>query len=564
MKNYLTNVLEPEVVPQSAPLPEKNQVKNSAGGFVFAVDSWTKLQRFLVLGTEGGSYYADEKKLTKQNVDGLKAALTEDGVRFVNEVVAISDAGRAPKNDPALFALALAAADKRPEVSAHALANLSKVARIPTHLFHFVEYVQALRGWGRGLRGGVANWYLDKPADKLAYQLAKYQSRDGWSHRDLFRLSHAHPKTVDQKALFHWAVKGWESVGEKPHENPTLTPIWAFERAKKLDAKTDAKEMVRLIGDYNLPRECVPTEFLNDKSVWEALLTKMPVTAMIRNLGKMTSIGLVGPNSAAAKVVADRLADVEGLRKARLHPITVLMAQSVYKQGQGMKGSLIWSPVQRVVNSLEKAFYDCFANAPKTGKRFYLGLDVSGSMGQGNVAGTPLTPRDATAALSMVTMRTEEDYYIAGFTGGSGGYYGGASRGSSALDAITPLGLSPSMTLEAAIAKIANLPFGTTDCALPMLDALAKKIPVDVFVIMTDNETWAGGTHPTIALQDYRNKMGIDAKLIVMGFVANDVSIADPNDAGQMDIVGFDTAVPQIIAEFVSGGGGGGIEPEEV
>lgn len=562
MKNYLTNVLEPEVVPQSVPLPGKNQVKNSAGGFVFGVDNWTKLQRFCVLGAEGGSYYASERDLTKQNVDGLKAALAEDGVRFVNEVVAISHAGRAPKNDPALFALALAAADKRPEVSAHALANLSKVARIPTHLFHFVEFTQSLRGWGRGLRSGIANWYLDKPAGQLAYALAKYQSRDGWSNRDLLRLSHAHPKTDDQKALLHWAVKGWESVGDKPHDNPVLTPIWAFERAKKLDVKTDAKEMVRLIGDYNLPRECVPTEFLNEKSVWEALLAKMPVTAMIRNLGKMTSIGLVGPNSAAAKLVSERLADVEGLRKARLHPITVLMAQSVYKQGQGMKGNLTWSPVQRVVNSLEKAFYDCFANAPKTGKRFYLGLDVSGSMGQGNVAGTPLTPRDATAALSMVTMRTEDDYYIAGFTGGSGGYYG-SNRGRSALDAITPLGLSADMTLEAAIAKIANLPFGSTDCALPMLDALAKNIPVDVFVIMTDSETWNGGTHPTIALQDYRNKMGIDAKLIVMGLVANDVSIADPNDAGQMDIVGFDSAVPQIIAEFV-GGGGLTIEPEEV
>jgi 60 kDa SS-A/Ro ribonucleoprotein len=276
----------------------------------------------------------------------------------------------------------------------------------------------------------------------------------------------------------------------------------------------------------------------------------MPVTAMIRSLGKMTSIGLVAPNSAAAKIVGSRLADVEILRRGRVHPLTVLMAQSIYKQGHGMKGSLSWTAVPRVVNALEQAFYDCFANVAPTGKRFYIGLDVSGSMGGGNVANTPLTPRDASAALAMVTMRTEQDYYIAGFTGGRGGYNYGYGRPESPLDAISPLALTPNMTLTDAIKKISGLPFGSTDCALPMMDALAKKIPVDVFMIITDSETWAGGKHPTVALQEYRNKMDIDAKLIVMGLVANQFSIADPTDAGQMDIVGFDSAVPQIIADF--------------
>jgi 60 kDa SS-A/Ro ribonucleoprotein len=547
MKNYLTNVLDPSTVPQSEALPDKNQVKNSAGGFVFAVDNWTRLNRFLILGSCGGSYYASERDLTKTNVDGLRKALAEDGVRFVNTVVEISHAGRAPKNDPALFALAMAAADKRPDISSYALAKLQDVARIPTHLFAFCEFVQAMRGWGRGLRNGVAAWYT-QPADKLAYQLAKYQSRNGWAHRDVLRLAHANPKGPDHKALLHWAVKGWESVGDTPHENPVLAPIWAFERAKSLDVQTGAKEMVRLIADFNLPRECVPTEFLNDITVWDALLQKMPVTAMVRNLGKMTSIGLIAPNSAATKMVGERLADANLLRKARLHPISVLMAQSIYKQGHGMKGSLTWSPVPRVVNGLEKAFYDCFTNAPVTGKRFYLGLDVSGSMASGNVAGTPLTPRNASAALAMVTMRTEQDYYIAGFTNGSGQSQW-SSRGYGS--GLTQLPLSPSMSLTDAVNTVSDLPFGGTDCALPMLDALAKKMPVDVFVVYTDSETWAGNVHPNIALQNYRNKMGINAKLIVVGLVANEFSIADPTDAGMLDVVGFDAAVPQVMSEFI-------------
>ena len=76
-------------------------------------------------------------------------------------------------------------------------------------------------------------------------------------------------------------------------------------------------------------------------------------------------------------------------------------------------------------------------------------------------------------------------------------------------------------------------------------------MPVDVFVIYTDNETWCGGTHPTVALQNYRNKMGIDAKMIVVGLTATQFSVADPTDAGMLDVVGFDSAVPQVIAQFI-------------
>jgi len=555
MKNYITNVLDPSKTPQSEALPNKNQVNNSAGGFVFAVDNWKRLERFLVLGSEGGSYYASERDLTKQNIDGLKAALAEDGIRFVKTVADISHAGRAPKNDPALLALALAVADKRAEVSKYALSRLSDVARIPTHLFHFVQYVQSMRGWGRALRNGIAEWYLSKPAEKLGYQLAKYQSRDGWTHRDLLRLSHAHPVGEDYKALLHWAVKGWETVGES-EPSKALLPIWAFEKAKRLDTQTGVKEIVKLIADYDLPRECVPTEFLAHVEVWDALLQKMPMTAMIRNMGKMTSIGLVSPNSDAARLIGKRLEDAELLHKARVHPISVLMAQSVYKQGRGMKGNLSWTPVPRIVNALEKAFYLAFANAPKTGKRFYIGLDVSGSMCSGQVAGTPLSPREAAAALALVTMRTEPEYYIAGFTNGtSRSMHSSMGYGSG----VTKLDLTPTMSLEDAIRYTGSLPFGGTDCALPMIDALAKKIPADVFIIITDSETWAGNVHPTVALQQYRNKMGIDAKLIVMGLVANQFTIADPTDAGQLDVVGFDASVPQVIAQFI-----GVDEPVEV
>lgn len=66
-------------------------------------------------------------------------------------------------------------------------------------------------------------------------------------------------------------------------------------------------------------------------------------------------------------------------------------------------------------------------------------------------------------------------------------------------------------------------------------------------------KTWAGRIHPAQALRNYRQKFGIPAKLVVCGMTATEFSIADQNDAGQMDVIGFDTATPQVIADFARG-----------
>ena len=95
--------------------------------------------------------------------------------------------------------------------------------------------------------------------------------------------------------------------------------------------------------------------------------------------------------------------------------------------------------------------------------------------------------------------------------------------------------------------------FGTTDCAQPMLYALKHNIPIDQFVVFTDNETWAGKIKPFEALRHYRQKTGIPARLVVVGMTATGFTIADPRDSGMLDVVGLDTATPQLISAFAKG-----------
>jgi len=524
MTNYLhaLSLRARAATPQSQPIA--NTAPNAAGGYAFAVDDWTRLDRFLVLGSEGGSYYAGERTLTAENAQAVSRVISADGERAVKRIVEISVGGRAPSNDAALFALALAASDDALATRRAALAALPSVARTATHLFLFAAFAQGARGWGRALRRAVGAWYLAQGADRLAYQLVKYRQREGFSHRDLLRL--AHPETVEpaRAALFDWACHGKQSE---------LLPSLVL-AAAALSRTTDAAQAARLIAAHDLPREAVPTELLNEASVWEALLQRMPLTALLRSLAKLTSVGVIAPLGDSLPLVLSALGDAERIAKARVHPMAILLALRIYAQGRGDKGGLTWEPVQPVIEALNAAFYTAFKAVEPTGKRLLLALDVSGSMAAGRVAGSSLTPREASAAMALMTAATEAMTHIVGFG-----------------HEMVPLPLSPSMRLDDALRAVSGLPVGRTDCAQPMLYALARGLRVDGFVVYTDSETWAGAIHPVQALRLYRERTGIAAKLVVVAMVSNGFSIADPDDAGMLDVVGFDAATPALIADFL-------------
>jgi 60 kDa SS-A/Ro ribonucleoprotein len=541
--------------PQSTPIPGSGQVENSNAGYVWPVDDWTRLRRFLILGSEGGSYYAGEWQLTRQNADAVQRCIADDGERVVAEIVRISGEGRAPKNDPALFALAMAAGLGDDRTRQAALEALPQVARTGTHLFRFAQFVECFRGWGRSLRRAIGRWYAVKPADALAYQAVKYRQREGVSHRDLLRLAHparavsAGNPTLDvspeHARLFEWIVRGGETEGL-----PRI--VEGFVRAQSAASPPESAALVR---EYGLPREALLGEHLTSREVWEALLEDMPMTALVRNLASMTRVGVVQPGSAGTAKVVEQLGETERIRRARVHPIALLAALRTYASGRGARGRGEWRPVREVVDALDAAFYSAFENVEPTGKRLLLALDVSGSMMGGSVAGVPgLTPRDASAALALVTASTEPNYEIVGFYAGRGGWKAAQQRRwYQGDDGLTPLAISPRQRLGDAIREVTNLPFGGTDCALPMLYALAYEREVDTFVIYTDSETWAGDVHPAEALREYRRTSRIDARLVVVGMVSNGFSIADPGDGGMLDVVGFDTATPQLVSDFARG-----------
>lgn len=548
-----------------------DQAENNAGGFVFAVDKWKRLDRFLVLGAEGGTFYVGERKLVLENAKVVSECLAEDGRRTVARIVEISDAGRAPKNDPAIFALAMAAGAADSATRKAALDALPKVCRIGTHLFHFANDVQGFRGWGPALCRAVAAWYTSRDANDIAYDLVKYQSRDGWGHRDLIRLSHPKAPTPAHKAALAWSARGGLERLEAPTRRkgdgergtaaqrdalpPIIEAFTEIHSGVTGDRDLGVVRACELIRTHRLPHECVPNELKSSPEIWDALSEYMGPTALMRNLNKMTAVGLLNPLSDKTERICAKLTSATALFKARVHPISVLLAMKVYEQGRGEKGNLSWSPVREIVDALDAAFYTSFEAIEPTGKRVILALDVSGSMGAPISSCPGITARVASAAMAMVTARAEKNWHCVGFSSGVPGEFthgSGASMHHGYRAGLTELAISPRQRLDDVVRTIEAVPMGGTDCALPMLYAADRKLEVDVFHVYTDSETWAGAIHPFQALRQYREKTGIAAKLVVVGMTSSGFSIADPTDAGMLDVVGFDSAAPAVIADFTA------------
>lgn len=508
-------------VPQAEPL-DARQVKNDAGGYVYAVDSWTQLDRFLILGAAEGTYYASPSVHAKRSEVAVRACLALDGERTVRRVIDVSVKGLAVKQDHAIFALALAVTHGDPVAKSLALDAVSTVCRTGSTFFQFLDELKALRTLtGRSIKRAVGNWYVREDQDWLAYQLVKYRSRNGWTHRDALRVGH--PK--NESPLLRWAVKGEFEAG-----SVVPSVIEGFLRAQ---AAPDAESCAAVVREFRLPREAVPTEFLNSPEVWEALLERMPLTAMIRNLGNMSKVGLLTPQSDAARMVVAALADMGRLRHSRVHPMSVLAARRVYEVGHGVKGAGAWSPVPEVVSALDEAFYLAYGNIVPTGKRLLVALDVSGSMNFNRAPGS-LRASEIAAAMAMVWLATEDRVEVMGFA-----------------DTFRDLGLHRRMSLTEALARTSCLTFGATDCSLPAQWAHGAGRDVDAFVVITDNETWFGKMHPSEALRRYRAARVPDARQIVLATAAMNGSIADPSDPLSLDISGFSSDVPQAVATFL-------------
>jgi 60 kDa SS-A/Ro ribonucleoprotein len=523
------------VTPQSQPIPgrEPEMVQNNAGGYGFVLDDWERLNRFLIVGSTSGTYYVGEQKLTVENAGAAIRCIKADGPRAVAMAHDVNANNRAPKTDQQLFVLALAMKHGDDATKVAAAAAAPAMLRTGTHLLHFVAMLDGLGGWNRSKRRIIASWFTGQDADHVAFQVLKYQNRDGWTQRDVLRVAHPKGSTEAHDAIFAWAA-GKLTDDEASH----LPAILTNHRAMLAMDGTPVERALWGI-QRGLPREALPTEAVNDPTVQCALLPTMPLHALLRNLGNLSASGVLGTGDAAA-IVAQKLTDKTALRRARVHPFAVLLAALIYRTGAGVRGSKTWVPVQAVLSALEDAYDLAFDAVEPTGKRILITIDTSGSMGGGYGQTTPIKPIEMAAAMAVTLARLEPNAVV--------------------IEVDTELRRIVPITKRTGIASIQHHRGGGTDMSIPMLWARTKGVVrgkmiepqfFDAFVILTDNESWAGHIHTAQALSAYRQSANRRAKLICCAMTASHANIVDPEDPLQFGCAGLDANLPVLVGDFI-------------
>jgi 60 kDa SS-A/Ro ribonucleoprotein len=517
--------------PQSQPL-DRSQVKNSAGGFVYPLGLEGAFDRFLILGTGGGTYYASERKLTLEGMSLVEdAALKLSPREYADRVV---NAGNtAPKRTYALYAIAAALIHGSPELRAKAPEMAREVCKTGTDVFELASYVKGQRGWGPTVKHVFNEFLVEMDLEKLALWTVKYRSRHGWTWDDLLRVQHPNV-TGDRDTLFRWVTSDVDG----------LVGIKVVDGFRKIQGVTNEQEVIEIVTSYGLPWEALSDE-QRTPAVWKASLPNIGAWAVLRNLATFTRLGL----SDDRQFVMDVIGRID--QANRVHPVTLLEALRTYGAGGvlGRSRAAVYRPVPQWLSAIEGTLERSFTDGVESlGRDVYVGLDVSGSMRDPVAGSFVLSCRDVGAALALGFVKNEPFTEVNGFTSTSGRY---SFREPPAL---VHFGWNQRTTFDTVVRETSGLPFGATDCALPMIDAAKRGLGIDTFIIVTDNETWHGSIHPMQALREYRQKSGRQAQLAVVALTSTGFTIADPTDPLTMDFVGFSSDLPKALAAFMKMG----------
>lgn len=264
----------------------------------------------------------------------------------------------------------------------------------------------------------------------------------------------------------------------------------------------------------------------------------MPLTALLRNLGKLSALGIGVNAGGPQEKIVQRLTDPELLKQHRIHPLAILTALTTYRTGHGVRGNLKWRVVGAIVKALEKAFELSFASLPKVGGNGLIAVDVSGSMVEADCNGIPnLSVSAAAAAQAKVLARQFAAYKVCLFD---------TEVRQSDLELTYH---NPLADWQKAVEQYG----GGTDCAAPFIWAQQQPEPFDYIVLLTDSETWAGDRHPFQAFDEYRQTVNPNCRCVVVQMQSNRERIAPPDDPAYLSVIGFDLATPDLIAAFVRG-----------
>jgi 60 kDa SS-A/Ro ribonucleoprotein len=479
----------------------------------------------LLTNTLTGTFYAQESELLKESLD-------------LHEQIAASD--------PAFMARALVYARGEGLMRLQPIVGLAYLSKADHDLFHKVfsrviltpgdltDFAEIARGtvtpggMGRSIKTAINHW-LNGMSE---YHAIKYATGgQGYSLRDVVRVTHPKPVNEVQDAIFLWLTDAekWRETDRR-----ALTPqIDAFERIKALEPgeNGDQSTLRALIAEGRLPYEVVTGVAKPDEATWVELMRQMPTLALMRHLNTLQRAGVLA-HEEHAQYVAGRLTNADALRKARVLPFQLFTAHRMFDPQ---------TPAERLAGeALVEAMDAAFVNLPDLGGTICIAPDVSGSM-------------------SGIIARQSKTRYI-----DIAGIFTGALLKAHPRALVLPfehkvvdVKLSARDSLMTTADTLAKIGGGGTAVSAPVSELLARKIRVDTFIGITDNIEWAVDQHGNQGFLptwfEYKAKIAPEAKAFLVTIAPYRHAVAPQDTPDLHYIYGWSDTVLKYIALALQG-----------
>jgi 60 kDa SS-A/Ro ribonucleoprotein len=376
------------------------------------------------------------------------------------------------------------------------------------------------KSFGTSTRNTIRSW-LDNRSDE---QLFRDSVGTQPSLADVIKMVHPKPANKEREAFYGYLLGKEYSAKNLPD---IVKHYEAFKAGKTTEVpNVDFRYLTSLDLDTHTWRE------ICRNAAWH--MTRMNINTFMRH-----KVFEGAEGKTLIKLVAERLANEDEIKRARVFPYQLLVAYKNVDAGTPME----------IQNALQEAMEIACQNVPAIEGNLVLCPDVSGSMrsavtGDRGSATTVVTCHDISALVSAVYLRKNGMARVLPFEGH-----------------VVNVRLNPKDSIMTNAAKLASIGGGSTACDAPLHQLNQEKATVDCVVFISDNESWVTNhtslwshSRGTTMMNEWkalkaRNK---NAKMVCIDIQANATSQAPEHDADILNVGGWSDNVFDIINKFLS------------
>lgn len=501
-------------------VPE-SEITNEAGGNAYRLSPEATLAQYVATGTFNGTYYATASDSLKSVMKAAAGVSPE----FVAKVAVWVRTESFMKDTPAFLAAWLSqhGPDMLPKIFA-------RVVDSPKMLRNFVQILRSGVVGRKSLGSRPKKLVLKWLASRTPEGIFKGSVGNDPSMADIIKMVHPKPDTDERRALYAYLTGRLDSTKVKEGvPTPTAEALPAL--VKAFEAWKKSKEG----APPNVPFEMLTALDLGPKE-WTEIARNASWTQTRMNLNTFKRHD-VFKDAAMVKLIAERLANADLIRKAKVFPYQIFAA---YKHVEGVP--------REIENALQDAAEVAIENVPEIPGKVWIFVDISGSM-RSPVTGhrigstSKVMCLEAAAVFAAALMRKNPSADIIPFHNDVVGFRANAR--------------DPVMTM---VDKLVKLPSGGTNISAPLAHLNHRKEKGDLLVYVSDNESWvdAGAHRDGTATMHEWSKFKIanpKAKMVCIDLQPY-ASTQAKESQDILNVGGFSDAVFDVVAAFAKGQSG--------